>query len=106
MFCCKFSENISYGNVLLAFFFTRRAIILFSRVFRSELNFDGLRFVKLYFHLEFESLEVVFVDFAEAEGVGDEAFTSFGFDEVFATLPVVESEANGIFVVVVFEASV
>ena len=32
------------------------------------------------FGLEFEGWEVGFVDFAEAEGVGDEAFMSFDFD--------------------------
>ena len=35
-------------------------------------------------HLEIEGWEVGFVDFAEAEGVGDETFTSFYLDEVFA----------------------
>ena len=34
--------------------------------------------------LEFEGWEVGFVDFAEAEGVGDEAFASFDFDKVFS----------------------
>ena len=51
--------------------------------------------------LEVEGGEVGFVDFAEAEGVGDEAFTSFDFYEVFAPLPaVVEGEAESVFVVV------
>ena len=40
-------------------------------------------------HLEIEGGEVGFVDFAEAEGVGNEAFTSFYLDEVFALLPAV-----------------
>ena len=34
--------------------------------------------------LEVEGGEIGFVDFAEAEGVGNEAFTSFYLDEVFA----------------------
>jgi len=51
--------------------------------------------------LEIEGGEVRFADFAEAEGVGDEAFASFDFDEVFAELPaILEGEANGVFVVV------
>ena len=59
---------------------------------------------KAKFGLEFEGGEVGFVDFAEAEGVGDEAFASFDFYEVFAPLPaVVESEAYSIFVVVGFK---
>ena len=33
---------------------------------------------------EIEGGEVGFIDFAEAEGVGDEAFASFDFDKVFA----------------------
>ena len=37
-----------------------------------------------YWDSEFEGGEVGFVDFAEAEGVGDEAFSSFYLDEVFA----------------------
>ena len=54
--------------------------------------------------LEVEGWEVGFVDFAEAEGVGDEAFTSFDFDKVFSVLPaVVEGEADSIFVVVGFK---
>ena len=54
--------------------------------------------------LEVEGGEIGFVDFAEAEGVGDEPFASFDFYEVFAPLPaVVESEADGIFVVVGIE---
>ena len=54
--------------------------------------------------LEVEGGEVGFVDFAEAEGVGDEAFASFDFYEVFATLPaVVEGETNGVLVVVGFK---
>lgn len=56
------------------------------------------------FGSEIESGEIGFVDFAEAEGVGNEAFASFDFDEVLAGLPaVVEGEADGIFVVVGFE---
>ena len=45
-----------------------------------------MRFVgcRAKFGLELEGGEVGFVDFAEAEGVGDEAFASFDFDEVFA----------------------
>lgn len=54
--------------------------------------------------LEVEGGEVGFVDFAEAEGVGDEAFASFDFDKVFAPLPaVVEGETNGVLVVVSFK---
>ena len=54
--------------------------------------------------LDVEGGEVGFVDFAEAEGVGDEAFASFDFYEVFATLPtVIEGETNGVFVVVGFK---
>lgn len=59
--------------------------------------------------LEFESGEVRFVDFVEAEGVGDEAFASFRLwrfacKELFATLPaVVEGETNGVLVVVGFK---
>ena len=34
--------------------------------------------------LKFKGGEVRFVDFAEAEGVWNEAFTSFDFDKVFA----------------------
>lgn len=65
-----------------------------------------MRFVgcRAKFSLEIEGGEVRFVDFAEAEGVWDEAFMSFDFDEVFSVLPaVVESEADGIFVVVGIE---
>ena len=51
--------------------------------------------------LEVEGWEVGFVDFAEAEGVGYEAFVSSDFDKVFTVLPtVVEGEMNGVFVVV------
>ena len=58
--------------------------------------------VRIY--LEIEGGEVGFVDFAEAEGVGDKTFASFDFYEVFAPLPaVVESEADSIFVVVGFK---
>ena len=40
----------------------------------------------------------------EAEGLGDEAFTSFDFDEVFSVLPaVIEGETNGVFVVIGIE---
>ena len=54
--------------------------------------------------LEFKGGEVGFVDFAEAEGVGDEPFASFDFYEVFAPLPaVVEGETNGVFVIVGFK---
>ena len=54
--------------------------------------------------LEVEGGEVGFVDFAEAEGVGNEAFASFDFYEVFATLPtVIEGETNGVLVVVGFK---
>jgi hypothetical protein len=54
--------------------------------------------------LEVKDVKIGFVDFAEAEGVGDEAFTTFDFDEVFAPLPaVVEGETNGVFVVVGFK---
>ena len=54
--------------------------------------------------LEVEGWEVGFVDFAEAEGVGDETFASFDFYEVFAPLPaVVEGESDGVFVVVGFK---
>ena len=68
---------------------------------RTNVRFVGCR-AKL--GLEFEGGEVGFVDFAEAEGVWDEAFTSFDFDEVFSVLPaVVEGEANGVFVVVGIE---
>ena len=35
-------------------------------------------------YLEFKGGEVRFVDFAEAEGIWNEAFTSFDFDKVFA----------------------
>ena len=60
--------------------------------------------VELLLGLEIEGWEVGFVDFAEAEGVGDEAFMSFDFDKVFSILPaVVEGEADGIFVVVGIE---
>ena len=41
------------------------------------------------FGLEVEGGEVGFVDFAEAEGVGDKTFASFDFYEVFAPLPAV-----------------
>ena len=51
--------------------------------------------------LKFKGWEVGFVDFAEAEGVGDKTFASFDFYEVFAPLPaVVEGETNGVLVVV------
>ena len=66
----------------------------------------NVRFVvcRAKFGLELEGGEVGFVDFAEAEGVGDEAFASFDFYEVFATLPtVIEGETNGVFVVVGFK---
>ena len=66
----------------------------------------NVRFVgcRAKFGLEIEGGEVGFVDFAEAEGVGDEAFMSFDFDEVFSVLPaIVEGEADGIFVIVGFE---
>lgn len=54
--------------------------------------------------LEVEGGEVGFVDFAEAEGVGDEAFVSFDFDKVFAISPAVEEgESQGDFIVVGFE---
>lgn len=59
--------------------------------------------------LELEDWEVGFVDFAEAEGVGDEPFASFRLwrfscKELFAPLPaVVEGEANGVLVVVGFK---
>ena len=45
-----------------------------------------MRFVgcRAKFDLELEGGEVRFVDFAEAEGVWNEAFTSFDFDKVFA----------------------
>ena len=56
------------------------------------------------FGLAFEDGEVEFVDFAEAEGVGDETFVSFDFDKVFAPLrAVVEGETNGVLVVVGFK---
>ncbi len=58
-----------------------------------------MRFVgcRAIFSLELEGGEVGFVDFAEAEGVGGEAFTSFDFDEVFSVLPAVEEgEADGV----------
>ena len=60
----------------------------------EEINFGGL---------EFEGGEVGFVDFAEAEGVEDEACTSLDFDKVFSVLPVVDGEADGFFVVVDFK---
>ena len=61
----------------------------------EEINFWGL---------EFECGEVGFVDFAEAEGVGDETFMFFYFDKVFIVAPaVVESETNGVLVVVGIE---
>ena len=54
--------------------------------------------------LEFEGWEVGFVDFADADGVGDETFASFDFDKMFALLPaVVEGETNGVLVVVGFK---
>ena len=54
--------------------------------------------------LEVEGGEVGFVDFAEAEGVGNKTFASFDFYEVFAPLPaVVEGESDGIFIVVGFK---
>ena len=54
--------------------------------------------------LEFKGGKVGFVDFAEAEGVGDKTFASFDFYEVFAPLPaVVEGETNGVLVVVCLE---
>ena len=54
--------------------------------------------------LEVEGWVVGFVDFAEVEGVWDEAFTSLDFYEVFAPLPaIVEGEADGVFVVVGFK---
>ena len=57
---------------------------------RANVRFVGYR---AKFGLELEGGEVGFVDFAEAEGVGDEAFASFDFYEVFATLPtVIEGE--------------
>ncbi len=58
--------------------------------------------VRIY--LEFECWEAGFVDFAEAEGVGGESFTSFDFYEVFVPLSaVVEGETNGVLVVVGFK---
>lgn len=66
----------------------------------------NVRFVggRAIFSLELECGEVGFVDFAEAEGVGDEPFASFDFYEVFAPLPaVVEGETNGVLVVVGFK---
>ena len=64
----------------------------------ANVGFVGCR---AKFGLEFEGWEVGFVDFAEAEGVGDEPFASFDFYEVFAPLPaVVEGETNGVLVVV------
>lgn len=60
--------------------------------------------VRAVFGSEIKGGEVGFVDFAEAEGVWNEAFTSFNFDEVFPVLPaVVEGETDGVFVVVGFE---
>ena len=66
------------------------------------LHWANVRFVvcRAKSGLEFEGGEVGFVDFAQAEGVGDEAFASFYFDKIFVPLPsVVESEADSIFVV-------
>ena len=58
----------------------------------------------MFLGLEVEGWEVGFVDFAEAEGVGDEPFASFDFYEVFAIeMAIVEGETNGVFVVVCFE---
>ena len=60
---------------------------------KANVRFVGCRAAS---GLEFEGEEVGFVDFAEAEGVGGEAFTSFDFDEVFAGLPAtVEGESDG-----------
>ena len=67
----------------------------------ANVGFVGCR---AKFGLEFKGWEVEFVDFAEAEGVGDEAFASFDFDKIFAPLPaVVEGETNGVLVVVGFK---
>ncbi len=46
----------------------------------------NVRFVgcRAKFGLEVKGGEVGFVDFAEAEGIGDEPFASFYLDEVFA----------------------
>ena len=67
----------------------------------ANVGFVGCR---AKFGLELEGGEVGFVDFAEAEGVGDETFVSFDFDKIFVPLPaVVESEADSIFVVVCFK---
>ena len=66
----------------------------------------NVRFVgdRAKFGLKFEGGEVGFVDFAEAEGVGDETFVSFDFYEVFAPLPaVVKSETKSVLVVVGFK---
>ena len=51
-----------------------------------DLHVANVRFVgfRAKFGLELEGGEVGFVDFAEAEGVGDEPFASFDFYEVFA----------------------
>ena len=52
----------------------------------EEINFWGL---------EFECGEVGFVDFAEAEGVGDETFVSFDFDIIaFGALPAKNSSPS------------
>ena len=68
---------------------------------RANVIFVGSRAV---FGSEVEGGEVGFVDFAEAEGVGDEDFMSFDFDKVFLPLPaVVEGETNGVLVVVGFK---
>ena len=46
--------------------------------------------------LELEGGEIGFVDFAEAEGVGDEAFMSFDFDIIaFGALPAKNFSPHG-----------
>ena len=88
----KLQRNIGFGKSL-----NEKTVALHE----ANVGFVGC---KAKFGLEFEGGEVGFVDFAEAEGVGGESFTSFDFYEVFAPLPaVVEGESDGVFVVVGFK---
>ena len=53
--------------------------------------------LRFLIHLEFEGGEVGFVDFAEAEAevIGDEAFTSFDFDIIaYGALPAKNSSPS------------
>lgn len=58
----------------------------------ANVGFIGCR---AKFCLELEGGEVGFVDFAEAAGVGDEAFSSFDFDIIaFGALPAKNSSPH------------